>query len=48
VVLLGVGPDQAGFIRFFEQTLAPQLRALQGKAKTKAAPNGKGKSARKR
>src|SRR5690606_31148955 len=26
IVLLGAGPDQAGFIRFFQQTLAPELR----------------------
>lgn len=45
LVLMGVGPDQEGFIRFFEQTLAPELRGLaqqsrgqdkgQGKTKTK-------------
>lgn len=37
IVLLGVGPDQAGFIRFFEQTLAPELRGLtsSGKARSK-------------
>lgn len=45
IVLLGVGPDQAGFIRFFEQTLAPRLRSLQGKAK---AASGKGKSPKKK
>jgi G6PDH family F420-dependent oxidoreductase len=38
VVLLGAGPDQEGFIRFFEQTLAPELRGLKAKppAKSKA------------
>ena len=43
VVLMGAGPDQAGFIRFFEQTLAPQLRALSGgsKAKAKSKPSKK-------
>jgi G6PDH family F420-dependent oxidoreductase len=46
LVMQGVGPDQAGFIRFFEQTLAPQLRALQ--SRPKAAPNAKGKPAKKK
>jgi len=32
VVLLAVGPDQEAFIRFFEQTLAPELRGLKAKA----------------
>jgi G6PDH family F420-dependent oxidoreductase len=31
VVLLGAGPDQDGFIRFFEQTLASELRGLKPK-----------------
>lgn len=35
VVLLAAGPDQEGFIRFFEQTLAPELRRL-GSARSKA------------
>lgn len=35
LVLMGVGPDQAGFIRFFEQTLAPEMRNLSGKPKPK-------------
>lgn len=34
IVLLGIGPDQAGFIRFFEQTLAPAL-ASPAKSKNK-------------
>lgn len=33
VVLLAAGPDQASFIRFFEQTLASELRGLKAKAK---------------
>jgi G6PDH family F420-dependent oxidoreductase len=36
IVLLGAGPDQAGFIRFFEQTLAPALRGLASPVNTKA------------
>jgi G6PDH family F420-dependent oxidoreductase len=49
VVLMGAGPDQAGFIRFYEQTLAPELRGLKakgnsaGKAKTSGQDKGKGK-----
>lgn len=49
VVLLSAGPDQAAFIRFFEQTLAPELRGLPakgqsgGKAKA-AAKDARGKS----
>ncbi len=39
VVLLAAGPDQAGFIRFFEQTLAPELRGVSQKAQ----PSGKRK-----
>ncbi|MFC4308025.1 TIGR03557 family F420-dependent LLM class oxidoreductase [Steroidobacter flavus] len=34
VVLLGAGPDQAGFIRFFEKTLAPELRGLTQKGQS--------------
>lgn len=50
IVLLGAGPDQAGFIRFFEQTLAPELRRLAQqtasgkKGKTPAAGNHNGRS----
>ena len=28
VVLIGVGPDQEGFLRFWELELAPRLRRL--------------------
>jgi hypothetical protein len=41
VVLLGAGPGQAEFIRFFEKTLAPELRGLKAKAP------GKGKARKK-
>lgn len=44
VVLLGVGPDQAGFIRFFEQELAPELRRLSGKSQSGATSQPAGKS----
>lgn len=45
VVLLGVGPDQAGFIRFFEQELAPELRRLTSKPPSggKSQPASKSK-----
>lgn len=35
IVLMGAGPDQAGFIRFFEQTLAPELRGLASPFKSR-------------
>jgi G6PDH family F420-dependent oxidoreductase len=49
IVLMGAGSDQAGFIRFFEQQLAPTLRGLAQKAKPAAADKGnaKGKGKRK-
>ena len=46
VVLLGAGPDQAGFIRFFERTLAPELRALKAKSPSTGKGKGKGTSRR--
>lgn len=55
IVLLAAGPDQAGFIRFFEQALAPELRVLKAKAQSGAkakaaakASKGKSKSAAKK
>lgn len=54
VTLLGAGPDQDGFLRFFEQTLAPELRGLAPKAQSGSArsggakSNGKGKNAAKK
>lgn len=49
VVLLGVGPDQAGFIRFYERELAPELRKLAGKSQSggKAQPASKSKAKKK-
>lgn len=46
VVLTGVGPDQAGFIQFFEQILAPELRALSGKSQS--GVRGKAKNSAKK
>lgn len=49
IVLLGAGPDQDAFIRFFEQTLAAELRGLSGmnaaggKAKASAQDKRSGK-----
>jgi G6PDH family F420-dependent oxidoreductase len=43
VVLLGAGPDQEAFIRFFEKTLAPELRGLSGEKSGKTGVHSKGK-----
>lgn len=42
VVLLGAGPDQEAFIRFFEERLAPEVREF-GSGKVKAAAKAKRK-----
>lgn len=49
LVLMGVGPDQQGFMRFFEQTLASKVRNLSRKTKAGASTggNGNGKSKKK-
>lgn len=43
VVLLGAGPDQEGFIRFFEESLAPELRGLGAGKAGKAQAQAKSK-----